>query len=1610
MSKPEPFRTGTGGTLCSERYSDYAEQPSQPAPIQRGGGRYKAVALLSVSLALALTQLTASAQTSSTSRTSPCPPAYSPPTSPFLPIWLEDWQFWLPRYSEGAWQAPFPDPSGQEPLPDSGVGTSFLRFPWQPYPPYRCLPPWFPVPLPPPSDWNPPASQDEAIYLGSGTAEVDGAGSVCGVPAQSPLLAATGQTGFHLPMPATSFGHGGWVHLSSPTPGGTWLSQLYSWDRIQLVRVRSRGKGTPIENYQSGSAPEPWYEYILYDASGTASRFVYRNGRFEPAFGVHTQLLQHGDTFTVIGGPPWAIHQKGAWRYGFTGMPNAGDNPNAPWGGGVKAKVLFIRDPLGNTWERVTDLRYPDSVIWRAPNLTMLRFDADGKIYYAENPGRDQPVWQLLGQMRPLVLGSGHPNNERVDLVWYEPDGKHIAFQWWGGVTGNTDNGILSEMRLDSGVVQNGQFHSQVSLRWFFEKNTRGKEAQLYQYLYGESYLSSAYLGRLWAERVGNWYLTQFAHGYLSGGGAETQIHREQMPVEAKTFLTHRWNSQSDKFTELEVRRPRLFDGSSPLGRDREVVVLSSQNGKPVARRFYARENDTTPTWEEQYRYEYAANPDVLTTFVDRQGNEYRWAYEEREAQRWHPEIPQSETVLRRATDPTGVFVQLEYGEQWRDFDVEWLWPNPPLVPSSVQLGTHPDRRWRFQSSWDSSLNPPAPNGLLRGFSEPGRGWWKIWYTPAWFRQAFQPCLVIDPTGRFVQIRDWDSRGRATRLEAYPKRSSSGLGWDLNSPLYTQVEYTAFGQVKSVRTGYASYSPQQVEYVWNGLQLQEYVDPRGRRVRFEYVPGSGELSHIYVDNRLYAQLGYDWYGRLGRVAGGNNVGVRYEYGYRDELVRLHHDGDLSPERFFYLGCCGQVGRWVRPDGQEVRFDYTPNGWLQEVYLPLPLGERQQLAYYEYDTAGRLTLAQDALTTRRFTYDTADADRTGWLESSSVQFEENGARYQWNYTYYLSGDVRTVQLTGPGGLTNVSSQGFVYDGAGRLTSHTYQRGEIHLTINYEYDGAGRVTKQTVQVDNTTLLTDIAYADHQSVGSIWWFNTYLNNLPIATFTYSYYPDGTVQSVQENVGGRATRWSWDYYADGSLKYEQSPDLSEGVRNYAYDAGGNLLRLPTLPREVVPAYSYNKLVQAGTWRFSYTQNGERAGETNNPVAGYAGNWEYAYDVWGNLIRASRNGQVVYAAKYDAFGNRVWARIAGLGERSYVYEGDTLVAELDGSGNLIAEYVWGLLGPVARVERVPDPWFPRYRVQLYVLDGLGHVRGLMGRGSSGAWVWTDSYRYDSWGNLLAREGDTQQPFLWNGAYGYEYIPATGLYHVGAREYDPRTGRWLQRDPIDASAGDPNLYRYCGNDPINGWDTGEQADKKSPQAQQNQAQSKAQQATQGIPPGAEVCPRCNGTGILCDGLHQQDKKTSFLWGLIVMVSETEWVVFCGECNGLGYRPKGGWSGKKEDQANPIVASSPDKDKLSPEERKAVDERGNRHGCHTCGTKDPKTDNGHWIPDHCPPSSLRPHDQTLRPHCQECSRRQGGKISGSIIPRLKSWGYRQPGPPKKPCSGRRCGGGTTRRKK
>jgi RHS repeat-associated protein len=82
--------------------------------------------------------------------------------------------------------------------------------------------------------------------------------------------------------------------------------------------------------------------------------------------------------------------------------------------------------------------------------------------------------------------------------------------------------------------------------------------------------------------------------------------------------------------------------------------------------------------------------------------------------------------------------------------------------------------------------------------------------------------------------------------------------------------------------------------------------------------------------------------------------------------------------------------------------------------------------------------------------------------------------------------------------------------------------------------------------------------------------------------------------------------------------------------------------------------------------------------------------------------------------------------------------------------------------------------------------------------------------------------------------------------------------------------------------------------------------------------------------------------------------------------------------------------FTPGERGAVNAEGAEKGCHTCGTTDPGTKSGNFIPDHQPPTALNPAggEQTLYPHCLSCSRTQGGEVNAA-----KQQAPQPPPPPK-----------------
>jgi RHS repeat-associated protein len=98
--------------------------------------------------------------------------------------------------------------------------------------------------------------------------------------------------------------------------------------------------------------------------------------------------------------------------------------------------------------------------------------------------------------------------------------------------------------------------------------------------------------------------------------------------------------------------------------------------------------------------------------------------------------------------------------------------------------------------------------------------------------------------------------------------------------------------------------------------------------------------------------------------------------------------------------------------------------------------------------------------------------------------------------------------------------------------------------------------------------------------------------------------------------------------------------------------------------------------------------------------------------------------------------------------------------------------------------------------DNLGTVRDLAVYNAATGQTSAANHRvYDSFGNLKSQTNAAVDCLF--GFTGRPLDPAgTGLQNNGNRWYDAATGGWLGADPTGLSAGDTNLYRYCGNSPV----------------------------------------------------------------------------------------------------------------------------------------------------------------------------------------------------------------------
>ena len=236
----------------------------------------------------------------------------------------------------------------------------------------------------------------------------------------------------------------------------------------------------------------------------------------------------------------------------------------------------------------------------------------------------------------------------------------------------------------------------------------------------------------------------------------------------------------------------------------------------------------------------------------------------------------------------------------------------------------------------------------------------------------------------------------------------------------------------------------------------------------------------------------------------------------------------------------------------------------------------------------------------------------------------------------------------------------------------------------------------------------------------------------------------------------------ASESLSYDGVGQLQgDAFWSYTWDGAG---RLVTLTRKAGTFAKANALSE--TLAYGYDADGRRTSRTH--ITSYPGN-----------VTETEHSTVLWAGSLPVLELRTKDSV-NLGRRWFQW-GPDLSGTLEGEG--------GIGGLAAIVEE--NVHGNVKRTLLPVGDGMGNVTAVIDA-ANGQTV--ANYEYGPFGEPLGGSGEADAcPFRWQTKW---YDTASAQYYFGYRHYDPRTGRWLSRDPA-GEAGGFNLYGYCGNDPVN---------------------------------------------------------------------------------------------------------------------------------------------------------------------------------------------------------------------
>ncbi|MEV6196677.1 polymorphic toxin-type HINT domain-containing protein [Streptomyces sp. NPDC051920] len=484
------------------------------------------------------------------------------------------------------------------------------------------------------------------------------------------------------------------------------------------------------------------------------------------------------------------------------------------------------------------------------------------------------------------------------------------------------------------------------------------------------------------------------------------------------------------------------------------------------------------------------------------------------------------------------------------------------------------------------------------------------------------------------------------------------------------------------------------------------------------------------------------------------------------------------------------------------YTYTQTGKPQSVTLPAVGGLAKEKVVTRYNGDG-LTESTSGLT-----WYTADATYSPYGEPLRTVSGSQPARV-WStnfvdpHTGRLQRTVTDREVAGPHRLTDSYVS---YDASGTITSNARQltdaAGNSWDTQCFTYDVMGELTHAWT---SKTTPDGMGTGCKASNGAAWGYRTdyAASSGPVAdapdAATDVTSPDSALASTLAAAAPDAATVS-----TGTTAYRQS---------FAFDWLGNRATMTEhdpadASKNVTYAYRYGKTITGNGTTPSYIGQPHTVTTISSTPSGKGS--LYTYDDAGNTtVRDLPNTtqSLVWSAEdkldsitddgkkttyvYDASGNRL---LENSTSGSTLYLGETELTT-NASGSIVqASRAYAQAGAPTVVRSTSNGATTGHKLNVLIADNLGTANTTVELSSTQP---VTRRAYKPYGELRGLK-----PTTWPNKRSYLGVgiddASTGLTHIGAREYDQNSGRFLSADPI-VDISDPlqmNGYAYSNNSPV----------------------------------------------------------------------------------------------------------------------------------------------------------------------------------------------------------------------